>query len=310
MQEEEIESPSGTSKITKKIIVSLILILLIATSFGGYLSLAPGSSSHNLGKVCYSQNVVNVSSQTGRNSSASYDEQWAAQVQANLSSISYNVTAVDQNDGELSGPYYLVNALANNSVWYQVGIFTPASFFLRADIFSAGYQTWNSTSKDILQTGPIHLSTNQIDNSDVILLSISYKNGFVKLEFHDWNTSAAGTVFLPSGGPVYFVGSANQSSFFTGPMTEWYHPTPYFCSPDRVLFSNSVDQQNWTWTCIDEYNFTGVPIQSIPNATDSQNVLFGRCNYIQANTLAPNSFQQFSFEGSTIYYSEHEFITP
>ena len=130
------------------------------------------------------------------------------------------------------------------------------------------------------------------------------------LSVHDWNTSSVGSVFLPSIAPVYFVGSADQSPFFTGPMTEWYHSSPYFCSPNQVEYSNSVNRQNWSWTCIDEYNLTGIPVQDTYNASAFSNVLFANCNRIQVNSGAPNSFQQFSFEGSTIYYNEHEFVTP
>ena len=139
--------------------------------------------------------------------------------------IAYNVTAINQNDSQFSGPAYLVNALSNRSIWYQVGVFIPALYFLNSDTFTVGYQTWNSSG--VIQSGSIHLPS-QINNDDNIQLSIAYRNNFVVLTVHDWNSTSVGTAFLPTDGPVNFVGSSNKSPFFTGPMTEWYRANPYF----------------------------------------------------------------------------------
>ena len=146
---------------------TLILVLIIAGAVGVVFYLIPANVSHGLRQACYGsanntiQNV-NGANSTGIASIYNYDEQWAASIGTNVNSVVYNVTAINQNDSNFNGPAYLVNGYSNDGIWYQLGIFTPAMSYLRSDIFSVDYQTWNSTG--VLQSGVLHLS-NPINNA-------------------------------------------------------------------------------------------------------------------------------------------------
>ncbi|HVB12967.1 MAG TPA: hypothetical protein VNE86_07520, partial [Nitrososphaerales archaeon] len=54
--------------------------------------------------------------------SVAYDEQLGITFTQSFASISYNVSAVAQQDVNGYGPAYLLNGLSNVGYWYQIGL--------------------------------------------------------------------------------------------------------------------------------------------------------------------------------------------
>ena len=55
-------------------------------------------------------------------SSPTYDEQIGTTFTQDLTSLTYNVTALAQVDADGYGPAYIMNGLTTAGYWYQVGI--------------------------------------------------------------------------------------------------------------------------------------------------------------------------------------------
>lgn len=191
-------------------------------------------------------------------SSAPYDEQLGLTLTRNFTSLSYNVTAVEQTDSESdTGPAYLLNGLSNNGSWYQVGLswnWAPGFGF------GMVYEVFNRTGASIFPTnggGGLSSFSGSVNEGDSVLLKLTFSGGNVTMVAADQSTGASASESYNAERSTYFIGSssepANSQGFFTGLMTEWYHASSYSGSGAQVVYSQSVAlTSGWMW--MDEFD--------------------------------------------------------
>jgi hypothetical protein len=233
---------------------------------------------------------------------AVWDEQMGETFVQNFTSLSYNVTAVNQNDQYGYGPAYLLNGLSNVGFWYQVGLEwnwpNPAGggsfkgFGMGIDVFNATGGLVSVGKADFNFTGPV-------SPGDKVLLSLSFVDGNVSMYAYDWNTKAHANYTYYAFDATEFVGDptgiANRNGVFTGLMTEWYHVLPFYGDIKPVAYtSNENISSAWSW--VDEFN------------SDNGTVVFAN-QTTSAIVLTQGKTVGFSWYGATLISSANEFIT-
>jgi hypothetical protein len=202
--------------------------------------------------------IPNVSHASG--TSTPYDEQLGMTFVQNFTALGYNVTAVAQTSGTSgTGPGYLLNGLSNTGYWYQVGLswnWATTSYGYSPNQFLLSYEVWSPNGTSIYPTsggtGLLNLS-GPVNEGDLVLLNLYFKNNTVILLVKDWNTGATGSLTLPAYGATEFVGSpnytANNNGFFTGLMTEWYGTNSNFPAQQQVTYSpyGAITSPAWLW---------------------------------------------------------------
>ena len=201
--------------------------------------------------------IPNVSHATG--TSTPYDEQLGMTFVQNFTALGYNVTAVAQTSGTSgTGPGYLLNGLSNTGYWYQVGLsWNWATFFgYSPNQFLLSYEVWSPNGTSIYPTnggaGLLDLS-GPVNEGDLVLLNLYFRNNTVILLVRDWNTGATGYITFPAYGATEFVGTpyetANSNGFFTGLMTEWYSTDSNFPIQQQVTYSpyGAITSPAWLW---------------------------------------------------------------
>jgi len=262
----------------------LVLISLLAFAF---LSLIP-----------------NVSHASG--TSAPYDEQLGMTFVQNFTALGYNVTAVAQTSGTSgTGPGYLLNGLSNTGYWYQVGLsWNWATFYgYSPNQFLLSYEVWSPNGTSIYPTnggaGLLDLS-GPVNEGDLVLLNLYFRNNTVILLVRDWNTGATGYITFPAYGATEFVGTpyetANSNGFFTGLMTEWYSTDSNFPIQQQVTYSpyGAITSPAWLWA--DEF-YCGTPCYQRStlgyNRSNSPDYPTS-AHYL---TLIPGSTEEYSYGG-------------
>jgi len=233
-----------------------------------------------------------------------YDEQVGLTFTQNSKSILYNITAVEQTDPlSGTGPAYLLNGLSNQGYWYQVGLswnwnpgYSPGSGFdMNYEVFDPAGNTTFPTNGG----GGLIGYSNAVNPGDIVALKLYFSNGNVTMFSQDLNTSAEASASYSAEGATSFVGlpsSSNSNGFFTGLMTEWYHPNPYYGNEQKVTYSSNLPISSATiW--IDEY--------SPPCCSNS---LFSASSGLVSYSN-PTVLQEFSSNGVTAYSDAYEFIT-
>jgi hypothetical protein len=239
--------------------------------------------------------------------SPSYDEQLGMTFTQSFTAMLYNVTAIEQSDSSSGvGPGYFLNGLSNTGYWYQVSLSYnwPHTNGGYEAGFHMGYEAFNTSGSSIFPvvccTGLLAFS-GPVDQGDNVALNLYFTNSsHVVFLVKDYNTGAYASETYSAEGATYFVGlpkdTANSNGFFTGLMTEWYRPTPYYGSEQEVTYSSTYALSSASmWT--DEFN----------NQNRSQ-VLFD----VNSGLLSysnPIQFQEFSSNGATEYSNAYEFIT-
>ncbi|MDG6906735.1 MAG: hypothetical protein JRN20_13220, partial [Nitrososphaerota archaeon] len=233
---------------------------------------------------------------------AVWDEQIGETFVQNFTSLSYNVTAVNQNDQYGYGPAYLLNGLSNVGFWYQVGLEwnwpNPANGGSFKG-FGMGIDVFNTTG-GLVSVGKADFNfTGAVNPGDKVLLSLSFVNGNVSMYAYDWNTKTHANYSYYAFDATEFVGNptgvANNNGVFTGLMTEWYHVLPYYANIEPVVYtSNGRISSAWAW--VDEFN------------VDNSSVVFAN------QTSSPVVFTQgkiveSSWYGATLLSSANEFVT-
>jgi len=225
---------------------------------------------------------------------AYYNEQLLLGLGDNQTSLSYNVTAVAQNDTYGWGPAYWVNGLSEMNMWYQVGLsynWSPGSGFRFL------YEVWNGSSKESVfpssgGAGELNFSK-VVQSGDIVRLSLLFRGDWIIMTAIDWESNGSATITFPSFGANVFMRSTQPGSYSSSLMTEWYHVLPFFCSNQVVVYSNHVDPPRSAYLQIFEWNFTGIPHQQWFNASDKRQHLFnigtgvspltGGVGYIEGN---------------------------
>jgi hypothetical protein len=239
---------------------------------------------------------------------AVYDEQLGATFTQSFTALAYNVTAIEQSDpssGE--GPAYLLNGLSNEGLWYQVGLswnWNPGTN--PGTGFAMSYEAFNGQGNSVFPadgSGGLQDFSGTVDQGDRVLLNLYFSSGDVMMVAHDWNTGASASENYTAQDATSFQGdtqaNSNSIGFFTGLMTEWYHPQPYLSNEKEVIYSEGGLEITSAWLWMDEYNPVGRGQSVFANATASP-ISF---------TSDPTKLQEFSSNGATEYMDAYEFIT-
>ena len=145
-----------------------------------------------------------------------------------------------------------------------------------------------------------------VSQGDVVVLNLYFSStGRVVMLAQDKNSGAYASETYSGEGATYFVGSssstANPNGFFTGLMTEWYHPSPYYGNEAGVTYSSSFALASaWMW--VDEF---GCPDASC----STQTVIFSDYTPSPVSYSNPTQLQVLSSHGATEYSNAYTFIT-
>jgi hypothetical protein len=236
----------------------LVLIGLIALAAigGGYLAAPSLNSLANDARSIYNyircgQSTCGVTVPTVH--AASYDQQIAFIYGPDYSYLSTNVLMVLQNDTDGFGPSYLLNGLSSAGWWYQVGVsynWPLAS----GQSYSAGIHfAWEVFSPNGTTSAPLLQSFSPANAGDNIHLSLSFSGGNVVMAAYDNNTRTSASHSYSAFGASMFYGrnTVNNSKFFTGLMTEWYHGDPNYTTMSKVTYSGQ--NVSTATVCIDAF---------------------------------------------------------
>jgi hypothetical protein len=236
---------------------------------------------------------------------ANYDEQLGFTFTENFTGLSYNVTAVEQQDVYGYGPAYLLNGLTNSGYWYQVGLSWdwPITTGGYAFGFAFNYEVFAPNGSSIYpeNAGGLENFSGTINPGDVVELSLNFDTAGVTMQAVDLRTGSIATASYTSFGANVFVGLpqsiSNSKGFFTGLMTEQYHVAPYNGSETKVIYSSSMNVSSaWMW--VDEFN------------ANTSSLIFLRSSSSPINYTGDfGKLQYFFFEGATLISNGLEFVT-
>jgi hypothetical protein len=241
-----------------------------------------------------------------------YDEGVFLAFRQNFTSIAYNVTAIAQNDSYGVGPAYLLNGLTGKGYWYQVGISWDWGFLDYTGYYSGFefiYQVWNTHFNDSVYGFSPAAFNGTVDSGDKVLLSLSFGPEYsVFMQAKDMDTGASASAEYSSFGASTFLGTTSKPGLYgSSLLTEWYHTTPNFCSDRKVTFSNSEINLSSAWLGINEFNFSCY--RTCQYFSSADNPYLSHFYGLQLVNFSSSGFQSYSGLGTTIYASEHEFIT-
>ncbi len=197
---------------------------------------------------------------------ADYDQQIAFIYGPDYPYLSTNVVLVYQNDTDGFGPSYLLNGLSSAGYWYQVGVsynWPLAS----GQSYSPGVNfAWEVFSPNGSTTAPLLQRFSPANNGDNIHLSLSFSGGNVVMVAFDNNTGTRASHSYSAFGAGIFNGrnSVNNSKFFTGLMTEWYHGDPNYTTMSKVAYTGQIVSS--AEVCIDEF------------VVSNRNLVYGGCS--------------------------------
>jgi parallel beta-helix repeat protein len=234
---------------------------------------------------------------------ATYDEQLGLTFTHSFSNIVYNVTAVKQADSYGYGPGYLLNGLTDKGYWYQAGLsfdwpYTNGGYSAG---FSFLYEVFNNQGATIFPTSGAGLKnfSGPVNDGDNVLLSLYFSSGNVVMYAFDWTTGASATSTYTAVGASYFQGQSGSSSgahgFFTGLMTEWWHPNAYYGGEAQVVYKDTAFALSSGWFWADEWVPPNGPIEF----SNDEYILFS----------IPTQLQYFSTNGASEAASGYLFIT-
>jgi len=235
-------------------------------------------------------------------SSADFNLQLGEAFTSDTSLLIYNVTAVAQNNSLGLGPAYLLNGLADNGYWYQVGVaynwypnldsgrgfsliyavFAPnGSIIFPLNSNSAGLQRFNGTVK----------------NGDLIQLTLDIEDGRIYMSAYDYNTGATSFISYLSYNATRFLGSLskpiNSKGYFTGLMTEQYFANSNISNPMFVSFTSKLEVNS-------SYMFIDLTDRS------NNSVIFFNGKFVELNPYQP---QELNWRNLTEFATSFGFFT-
>ncbi len=261
-----------------KIPAGIMLTMLAFTGLAVKLPLAASSSS---------------------GSASAYVEDLLLSFEQNFSALAFNATAIQQCGDDGSGPFYSVVGLSNSGYWYEFGIAWNWPTSLNPISASHGFQA----IYDVYGTnGRVFRASNQLTNvgdGDITSLKLSFANGLVTMQVHDWNSSATDQESYSAFGATEFVGEpttlTDPNGYFTGLRTQMYHNQPYYGDEQAVTYKQSVPISS-AWMRIVEFP---LPSKS-PVVFDS----YGSYSYNNTSGL-----QNFTSNGAFVASDAYEFVT-
>lgn len=187
---------------------------------------------------------LSISGTVSNNTCASlYDYQEVGSLIGNFSSLSFNVTVVNQSDKSGIGPAYFLNGLTNKGYWYQIGVGYNWSRY--GVLHYSGFSVL-SYLEFVTPTVSMPVG-NGIQSGDKVLLGMNFSGNNVTLKVYDWNTSFNKSIPLPSYNATYFVGgpyingthndTVNHQGHYTGLLTEWWHTQVYTKAVQTIAYS-------------------------------------------------------------------------
>ena len=229
---------------------------------------------------------------------ASYDQQVSLVFSQDFSSLSYNVTAVPQQDSYGFGPSYLLNGKSDSGYWYQVGVAYNWPLASGTSYVSGFHFIWEVFDPNGTTTNPTlsNIPDNVMAN-DTVNLSLYFSGGNVVMRAHDYNTGASSSHSYTAAGGSKFVGSTglSTSSTPTSLMTEWYHPDPNWTTMKQVTYSENSVAISTARACISEW----VP----PNPSSG---VYSSCS---SQMVLGSTAQAYSYHGINTYTSQNMFQT-
>lgn len=236
-----------------------------------------------------------------------YDEQLGLTFAQNVTSIEYNVTAVEQADPTLgNGPAYLLSGLSNTGYWFQIGLSWNWAPGQNPGIgFDMNYEVFAPNGSSIFPTkgGTGLLSLyGLVNRDDSVLLTAQFTNSEkVVMIVKDLRTGASYSETFGAEGGTYFVGLpytiSNPNGFFTGLMTEWYHQAPYYGQEQKVEYTNAKSGLSSAWMWIDELD------------TQTHQALFATQTPGLVSYTSNPKLQVLASHSATVYSNAHELIT-
>jgi hypothetical protein len=142
-------------------------------------------------------------------------------------------------DQDGCGPVYLVNGVSDKGYWYQVGLgydwgCNLQGFWMIYQIFPPNDTTGNSGAKGAIRFNGV------VNSGDKVLLDLlPDSNGTLIMQAIDWNTGATAETTYSFENADIFVGSPTYKKYgyFSGLMTEWERPVPYYGGEQQVIYS-------------------------------------------------------------------------
>jgi hypothetical protein len=302
------------SKISLVVLIALMLLVSLTPLAQPVLyQVSPESnftpnvlSAHELAPVFHvaTAKLASDNATNAVTASIPYDEQIGMTFTQNFPSLSYNVTAVEQQDAEGIGPAYLLNGLSSKGFWYQVGLswnWAQLNGGYNAG-FHMNYNVFDSTGAVVFPSsgtgGSMNLS-GQVNQGDIVGLALYFSNSNVVMSVYDWNTKATAQITYGAQGASQFLGLAsysNSNGFFSGLMTEQYHSAPYYGTEQKVLYSDSNTALSSGILWIDEYN------------VNSLTLLFSGSSKVDF-TSDPTLLQAYSLQGARASANANNLIT-
>jgi len=245
----------------------------------------------------------------GASSNPQYDEQLGMTFTQSFTSMLYNITAIEQTDSSSGvGPGYFLNGLTDAGYWYQVSVsynwpYTNGGY---ASGFHMGFEVYNSSGDSVFPSaggGGLLTFSGPVNDGDTVTLNLYLTNSSsVTMLAVDQNTGASASESYSAEGATEFVGlpssPGNSNGFFTGLMTEWYHPSPYYGDEQSVSYSSSIALSSaWMW--IDEYSPPCCSNEQFSASTPSP----------VSYTSDPTLLQPFTSNGATEYSDAYQFVT-
>ncbi|HME19142.1 MAG TPA: hypothetical protein VKF15_05370, partial [Nitrososphaerales archaeon] len=244
-------------------------------------------------------------------SDPTYDEQLGTTFTQDFTAILYNVTAVEQTDSASgAGPAYFLNGLSNTGYWYQAGLSYdwPRLDGGHSIGFYMNYEVFDTAGNSIfpLFGGGLGNFSGTVNQGDTVALNLYFTNSSqVVMLAKDQNTGAFASREFSAEGATYFVGSpfgfSDSNGFFTGLMTEWYHPGAYYGDEQKVTYSTDFALSSaWMW--IDEFECSGT-------ACSIMTSLFSSSTPSPVQYSNPSQLQTFSSNGAHESGDAYEFVT-
>lgn len=257
--------------------------------------------------------VIPPATETPSSAPYSDDEQLGITFTQSFTSLNYNVTAVEQQDASSGyGPDYLLNGLSDKGYWYQVGLAYNwegnSSGIGYITGFNMGYNVFDSSGNIVLPAsggGGLMKYSGSINPGDTVSLSLYFSSGNVIMLSRDLETNAQASVTYSAEAATNFVGLSSTSSsngFFTGLMTEWYHPTAYYDNEKEVVYTDKTFALTSAIAWIDEFECSDL-------SCTTRTLLFSSYTQTPLSYANPTQLQTFSSNGATEYSDAYEFIT-
>ncbi len=283
--------------------LALILLLMLPVQAGQPLS-APRTSQPAAPAIHSAEPPEATSDPT------SYDEQLGVTFTQNFSAIAYNVTAVEQTDPtSQTGPAYLLNGLSSAGYWYQVGLawnWNPGS--TPGTGFDMVYEVFDSAGESVLPLfGGAGLASVSVNPGDTVLLNLYFSSAHeVVMLVRDYNTGSSESVTYSAEGATTFVGqsasTSNSNGFFTGLMTEWWHPNAYYQNEATVTYSDPHFALKSGWMWMEEFSCDE------PGCTNAA-LLFIAGTHSPTQYTDPAQLLEFSSHNATEFSDAYDFIT-